>query len=219
MSSLSTQLENLQDGKPKNIRGVLIRREYEQYFIDDVPHSIDAVVEFIQENGTGGKKRGFAYDSVVFLLVKAPSKVVSTHQIRDRKCHMELLEIAKSKKLMVYFTDVKKVGGKWYTTLPWVVDFESVDNLFGPVENFRNDKHKPKSRKVRPRIKKDSEDDWEEDVVDIMEKVEEVNETEPEEIKGSLCPFCDKKCSSTSGLTLHLKSKHPDKYDEYLSSK
>tara|TARA_R110000868_G_scaffold150227_8_gene373274 strand:- start:3699 stop:4355 length:657 start_codon:yes stop_codon:yes gene_type:complete len=218
MSSLSTQLENLQDGKPKNIRGVLIRREHEQYFIDDVPHSLDATIEFIQENGAGGKKRGFAYDSVAFLLVKI-SRIVSTHQIRDRKGHMELLEIAKSKKLTVYFTDVKKIGGKWYTTLPWIVDFESVDNLFGPIENFSNDKHKPKPRKVKLRIEKDSEDDLEEDIVDIMEKVEEVNETEPEEIKGLLCPFCDKIMNSTPGRTLHVKSKHPDKYDEYLSSK
>jgi len=213
MSSLSTQLENLQDGKPKNIRGVLVRREYEQYFIDDVPHSLDATIEFIQENGAGGKKRGFAYDSVAFLLVKAPSKVVSTHQIRDRKCHMELLEIAKSKKLMVYFTDVKKVGGKWYTTLPWIVDFESVDNLFGPVENFNNEyKPKPKSK-----LKKvDSKDDWEEDIVDIIETVKEI---ELEGIKGLSCPFCDKIMNSTPGRTLHVKSKHPDKYDEYLLSK
>ncbi len=30
------------------------------------------------------------------------------------------------------------------------------------------------------------------------------------------CPFCDHRASSTSGRTLHVKNKHPDRLNEYL---
>jgi uncharacterized protein YbaR (Trm112 family) len=33
------------------------------------------------------------------------------------------------------------------------------------------------------------------------------------------CPFCNKKMSSTQGRTLHVKAKHPQRYEEYLAQK
>jgi|CXWL01.1.fsa_nt_gi hypothetical protein len=47
--------------------------------------------------------------------------------------------------------------------------------------------------------------------VNVVEQPQE--QTEPVGLK---CPFCGKKMSSTSGITLHVKSKHPDKLDEHL---
>lgn len=45
-----------------------------------------------------------------------------------------------------------------------------------------------------------------------------VSEQPQEQVEsvGLQCPFCHKKMSSTSGITLHVKSKHPDRLGEYL---
>ncbi len=113
-----------------------------------------------------------SYDKIAFLLVKPPSRVISTHQIRNRKEHTALLKTAKEKKYFVYHADVERRDGKFFAIQPWIVDWESVDNIFDP--SGKND-------------------------------AEEVEDT------GKLsCPFCGKKCSSKSGLTLHLKTKHPE---------
>ena len=36
---------------------------------------------------------------------------------------------------------------------------------------------------------------------------------------GLTCPFCGKAVNSTPGRTLHVKGKHPDRYEEYLKQK
>ena len=212
MASLNTQLLNLQDGKPKKIHGISVTKEGDEFYIDETPHSIDNTISFLKDNGKSkGGKRGFPYDSVVSLLVKKPSSTIfiSSHQIKDRKGHLELLEKAKSKKLFVYYADVKKKEGKFFAAQPWVVNFESVDNLFGPVENIgkiSEPRVKPKPSPPAVPTQKQTDGEDEEDVVDHIEEVED----------DLRCSFCSKKCSSTSGLTLHLKSKHPD---EYMKSK
>lgn len=181
MTSLNTQLQSLQDGKSRKIRGTTVRRDGDQYLINDELYSLEEAAERLK----GNKRQKFPYDQVAFLLVKPPSRVISSHQIKNRKEHVDLLEKAKQKKYVVYYADVKKRDGKYFAVQPWIVDFESVDNLYGPVEDLG---------KPAP-----------------TEEVEDTNEIR--------CPFCNKKMSSTPGRTLHVKSKHPDKYDEYLKSK
>lgn len=217
MTSITTQLQNLQDGKSKKIRGVSVRKDGDEFLIDDAPHSLDEAAEFLKSSGK--KRQKFPYDSVAFLLVKPPGRVVSNHQIKDRKGHIELLEKAKAKKLLIYYADVKKIDGKYHAVQPWIVDFESVDNLHGPVENLGKPATKPKPVVAKPKGDRKpnhnqiftSSDKDDEDVVDQLDHIEETDEIR--------CPFCDKKMNSTPGRTLHVKSKHPDKYDEYMKSK
>jgi hypothetical protein len=182
MTSLSTQLQRLHDGRPKKVRGVSVCKENGQYIIDDEHLTLDEAVKVLE----GRKRQKFPYDQVAFLLVKPPSRVISSHQIKNRKEHAALLEKAKEKKYVVYYADVKKQDGKFFAVQPWIVDFESVDNLYGPVEELG--KEKPDTGEVEDK----------------------------DEIR---CPFCKKKMSSTPGRTLHVKSKHPDKYEEYMKSK
>lgn len=158
------------------------------------------------------------YDQIAFLLVKPPSRVISSHQIKNRKEHSELLKKAKEKKYVVYYADVKQRDGKFFAVQPWIVDFESVDNLYGPVEELDRPKKpesKPKKEKLKPKKEKlKLKDDDDEDVITHLKKTREVEDTD--EIR---CPFCNKKMSSTPGRTLHVKSKHPDKLTEYKKMK
>lgn len=140
------------------------------------------------------KSRGqkLPYDQIAFLLVKPPSRVISSHQIKNRKQHSELIAKAKEKKYVVYYADVKKRDGKLHAVQPWIVDFESVDNLYAPVEE-------PTKAKAKPKTKPDAKE---------VEDSDEIR-----------CPFCNKKMNSTPGRTLHVKSKHPDKLAEYKKMK
>jgi hypothetical protein len=52
--------------------------------------------------------------------------------------------------------------------------------------------------------------DW-----DSIPKEPELVEEPSEPVDELKCPFCGKKVNSTPGRTLHVKSSHPDKMDEY----
>jgi len=133
MSPLNTQLQNLGESKVQKIRGISVRRENDSYFIDDTPYGIDDAVARIENDGK--KRQGFPYNEVVFLLVKQPKRVISYHKIKSRSGHVKLLEIARKKKLLIYYADVEKRGKKFFAKEPWAVDFESVDDLYGAIDN------------------------------------------------------------------------------------
>lgn len=204
MATIETQLEVLHDGKSKKIRGIIVQREGDLYRIGDNEYDLDNAAGVIKESGTSRQK--FPYDKVVFLLVKSPSKVISTHQIRNRREHAKLLELAKSKNYYIYYADVQQRNGKFFAVQPWVIDWESVDNIHDLPEQWpkKNLKPKPKCKIVEN----------EDDVIDSLA------DTEGVEDKAELsCPFCGKKVSSTPGRTLHVKIRHPDRYEEYLANK
>jgi len=55
-----------------------------------------------------------------------------------------------------------------------------------------------------------------EETIPNIEAVKVVEETPiTDKPDGLYCPFCDKSVSSTAGRTLHVKSNHPDKIEEY----
>lgn len=125
-----------------------------------------------------------AYTKVAFLMVEYPLRVVSTHQVKNRKEHKELIAKAKTKGLYLYYADVKCVDGKYYAVRPWVVDWETMP-------------------------------DHPDDVA--KRELQQTEEKELEAPTSLICPYCSKQMSSTSGLTLHIKSKHLDKLDRYQS--
>lgn len=130
------------------------------------------------------------YEKLAFVLIKPPSKVVSTHRVKNRKEHISLIEAAKNQTLLLYYAHVKKKGNKFYVNEPLIVDDESAKNYLGSLVDVANDvevevKHKP--------ALSDS-------IIDGQSLV---------------CPFCHKKMTSTPGRTLHIKHKHPERYEEY----
>jgi hypothetical protein len=55
--------------------------------------------------------------------------------------------------------------------------------------------------------------------IDGIGKDNIISDSVIDNVNGLVCPYCDKAMSSTPGRTLHVKSKHADKYEEYLSKK
>lgn len=145
------------------------------------------------------KKQKFPYDSVMFLLVDKKRRIISTHNIKNRKEHLDLIKRAIDKGYILYHADVQKIGDKWYTCPQWIVDWESITETIDETHD-----------KPEPKCEPDTEN---EQGVENEPK----HETKlPIEIS---CPFCDKKMTSTPGRTLHVKSAHPEKYQEYIENK
>lgn len=183
MANLEQKLQALRDGKSKKFKGISVQRDGEKFYIEGELYNLEDTIGIIQESGS--TRQRFAYDRVAFLIVRPPATVVSSHQIRDRQEHVALLDKAKKKKYYVYYADVVQKNGKYYAVQPWIVDWESVDNIFG------------------------SPSEWGKDA-----STEELDDSDQ-----LCCPFCGKLMSSTSGRTLHVKSKHPRRYKKYMASK
>lgn len=194
-------------GEIKTLNGFLILRYGDDYLVNERESTLNDAIEIISKN----KSKGFPYNSVAFLIVKPPSKVLGHYQIHNKKEHKELLKKALDKKALVYYCDVVVKEGEYTTPNPWVVDYDSVRSLYGSLNS-----KKPDSNIKSPKPHKYVEPQIIEEQVDDQPDEPSANEAPVDEMR---CPFCGKKMNSTPGRTLHIKSKHPDMYNEYLNNK
>lgn len=142
------------------------------------------------------------YRNMVLLILRhhpSPSRgsLVSMHRVRDRKGHQKILSKAFKKRCVVYYARVleDEESGKQVVSYPWVADLESFDALFEMDGTPKVSM--PERRKV---LKKKP----------ITDKPSETIDKD-----GIYCPFCTHSVSSTPGRTLHVKSKHPERLEEY----
>jgi len=133
------------------------------------------------------------YDKVAFVLIKPPSTVISTHRIDNRDKHDKLIRAARDQGLILYYAKVSKRGQTYCTEGPLIADEDSV-NMY--------------EAGLTPTDKVES--------VEIPKTVAGT----PLDSNGDLhCPYCKSEMSSTSGLTLHIKSKHPEHFSEYKAKR
>ena len=137
------------------------------------------------------------YKHSAFILVRAPSKVISTKKLSSATEHEKLLKEAKNKSLLLYYAKTIKRNGKEHAQQPWILDVDSV----------------PKSGPAVTRIKIDPESEHD------FEELEQVVPPKSRTRSGIFCPYCEKQIKSTSGRTLHVKKYHPDKLAEYNTNK
>lgn len=131
----------------------------------------------------------FEYENLVFALVRPPSDIISTRTIENRGQHLEMMQEAKDRGMYVYYTSI--VGnGNSAPKQPWILDWSSLYN--DHLDGFDDNTIEEEKQAEQSDSQSDSQDDG-----------------------GLVCPFCDKKMSSTPGRTLHVKAQHPDKIEEY----
>jgi hypothetical protein len=118
------------------------------------------------------------YKNMAFVLIKPPARVISTHIIKNKKAHTELLDRAKEKGYCLYYAPVTRKDGRHVAKMPWILDRDSLN-------------HQPKS------------------------EPEPKSEPVQDKPNALYCPYCDAEIKSTPGRTLHVKSKHPEKIEEY----
>lgn len=185
--SIESKLTDIRIGKSRKIHGITVKRDSESiYYLDGMEYSLKDAVEHLSSNKPQSAGE-IAYSKVAFLMIEPPSRVISTHQVKNRKDHKELIAKAKEKGLYLYYADVKCRDGKHYAVQPWIVDWETVPKH--PAEIAKREAQQQEA------AKQEKEDAVENDSL--------------------VCPYCSKQMSSTSGLTLHVKSKHPEKFDKY----
>lgn len=192
--SLEVKLTSIRVNKSRKINDVDVKRDSEEiYNIDGTEYSLDGAVEYLSSKKSHNPGE-IAYSKTAFLLVEPPSRVISAHQAKNRQDHKALIAKANVKGLYLYYADVKCRDGKYYAVKPWIVDWETVPEH--PEEIAKREAQQEKKK--------------------AKEATKEVPET-PEQ-DSLTCPYCSKRMSSTSGLTLHIKSKHPDKLNKHQTS-
>jgi pyridoxine/pyridoxamine 5'-phosphate oxidase len=132
------------------------------------------------------------YKNMAFVLIKPPATVVSTKKINSQNEHDILVQKALDKGLLLYYAKIEKRKGIEFAKQPWCLVESSIPK----------DGVKVTRRKVK--ISTETDSDF---------------KSEIDNSKNIFCPYCKKILGSTSGRTLHVKSEHPDKYQEYLKNK
>jgi aspartate carbamoyltransferase regulatory subunit len=125
----------------------------------------------------------FDYQNMVFVLVKPPAKVISTHRLKDKSQYLDLLVKARDKKCLIYYSDIVKIKGKYCARDPITIDVQSLGNI--------------------------DLSDQAETVVSYASEAPTSHSAEVADMSLK-CPYCGKTMSSTSGKTLHIKHKHPE---------
>jgi Zn finger protein HypA/HybF involved in hydrogenase expression len=140
-------------------------------------------------------------DDTIHVLIKPPSKIISTHILETKREYLDLLKEAKSKKYLIYYAKYTVHDGEYTTEQPLLLDWESFKNINPNTKLQSHDKPQD-----TPQDNQGSEDPEPKEIKGKpKEKTGDISEKEMR------CPHCDQKFSSTSGRTLHIKSKHPEK--------
>ena len=63
------------------------------------------------------------------ILVRPPSRIISTHRIKSRSFYNKLIEESKSRRLLLYTTTIEIINGKPIPKQPWVLDDSTIDNI------------------------------------------------------------------------------------------
>lgn len=162
-------------------------------------------------------KMNSTYLNQIFILVEAPSRIVSTHKIKEEKEYNDLIKTAKNKKLCLYKADVIHTDGRYFAVQPWSLVYASIlpdsknraDNQDVIINIAANSgvTEAPKSKDMTVK----SNDTRPNDATEIPKS----NGITANSAPNLTCQYCGKVMTSTPGRTLHVKSKHPEKFQEY----
>jgi hypothetical protein len=179
-------LKNLGQDKTRKILGVEVTRHNSEFIIDGEYYAIIEAVEFINSKGS--------LDYSAFILVRPgcnPNNASRAFRIGSKAERTELLKYAKSKNLYVYSGNVKLVDGKPHVEGPFAFIWDSM-----PSDTEKKPNKWPSGglRTIKKKKKKN---------IKVLQ--DELG------VRVELhCPYCSSTFSSTSGRTLHIKSKHPE---------
>lgn len=147
------------------------------------------------------------YEKVAFVLIKPPSTVVSTHRIDNRDKHDKLIRAARDQGLILYYAKVSKRGQTYSTEGPLIADEDSVTMFQAGLTPTDKEETVSAGYTLPTRPATPEPAVW-------------VQPGTPPDSNDDLrCPYCKSGMSSTSGLTLHVKSKHPEHFSEYKAKR
>lgn len=188
---LEKQLQAIRPGKSKRLKGLTVRRDGSSYIVDGDTLTLEEAVQRLNE--TAAPKAGIDYAWTAFI-EKAPGSnnhtagIIKVHKVKDKAGHAALVEEVKSRQNYLWYGRVvKSAEGRYSVPPPLIIDFDTVpDQPY--VESPGGKRSLPPPPPPDPKL-------WD---------------------GGLSCPFCRQEVSSTPGRTLHVKSQHPDQFQQYL---
>lgn len=245
MSKTAEQLKSIKSGKSNRVRGQDVKRDDDRYLIDGEEYSLDEAVKRLDQSGPTKSGIDYDWTVFLECPPCMGPSPLKHHRCKNRAEHQELLEAVKKRKNYLYYGAVAKVDGKCVARPPFIIDWDSIpehpDELKKQEEKPKDPKrwdrglscpfcgievsstpgrtlHVKAQHPERldeyqkllagkppgtPKVQDEDDDD-------IVNRQAESNEAE-----GYGCPFCDARMGSTSGRTLHVQGKHPDRLPEY----
>jgi hypothetical protein len=74
------------------------------------------------------------YKKTAFVLLKAPSRIISIHLPKNKREHAKLLERAKQSGYYLYYAPAEPRDGKYVAQQPWQLDWDSIPEEPEPEE-------------------------------------------------------------------------------------
>ena len=201
-SQVSKVLTNLKIGQNEIVEGINVQKIDDAYFlIKGNIFTIEDSIKIIKI--INNSKKTLPFKKMLFSLVRPPSYIISQFKVENKEEYDNIVKKAKSDNMLLYYSYAEK-SHKIHT---WFLSDESTLNINKGTFTLTQDPIE---------VKKDNIES-----VTEMESNLENNKEMPRKLAEQRlsyelkCPFCGKKASSTPGRTLHVKTKHPDKYEEY----
>lgn len=145
------------------------------------------------------------FGKVIYAIVQPPSKIISTARIQSVEEYNTLRKEAKRHKSFLYYAELVEKDNKVDVKQPWKLD---IDSIYCRDAELAAQKRPPRPPREEPEDEPDSEPTE-------LTKTQEIPKEDPPKTNPLQCPYCGKVATSTPGRTLHIKSKHPEKYEEY----
>ena len=185
-------LSNLKVGQSELVEGTIVQRIDDTYFvIKGTILVIEDTIKIIKI--INNSKKTLPFKKMAFCLVRPPSYIISIFKVEDKEEYDGIVRKAKNDNLLLYYTFTDAFN----KISTWLLSDESTLNI---NKNTFTLTQAPDKEKIDTTIDNTLDD----------------NKEIPQKLTGDLkCPFCGKNASSTPGRTLHVKTKHPDKYEEY----
>lgn len=191
--SVRLKLESLEYKKVRDISGnKVLRLDESTFIINGESHNLESALKLLGEKPKLSEES--KYVGKIFILVEPPARIISAHNIATQDEYDKLLQLAKKKKVFIYFADVISKSGKNIAEQPWLIDWRSVSK-----------------ESMTSVLKASPEDD---NITSNSDVVESSSVSNDDFI---VCPYCSKKMNSLFGRTNHVKSKHPEMLEEYKS--
>jgi len=130
------------------------------------------------------------YKTIVYIIVKPPSKIISAHKVGNKSEYDEILQKAKQGGNCLYYAETQTKNGKQYAKQPWTLDPSSV---IKPPEVLKKEVIENKITEEPAKTSTTPSTTPTSTPTSVSESLHEL-----------VCD-CGKKCSSKSGFVLHQK--------------
>lgn len=233
------QLQAIKSGKHKRIKGCEVVRDGDFYIIDDERYELEDAVKRLDQP----VKSGLDYSKSAFFECQPYSRTpIKYFKCSGKAEHHQILHEVVKRGNYLYYGAICNEDGKILAKPPYILDWDSVPDHPDEIKKKSEEVHRPYNPAKWDRglscpfcgvevsstpgrtlhVKAHHGDRLAEyhslltaPVKNLDDEDGDIVDRQLEITKSLCCPFCAAPMNSTSGRTLHVQGKHPERLAEY----